>query len=350
MKSGLLFWMSCLCSFIIGEVHGAEQVWFIGDNFAARSLCKYFLLVNDCDDLTDKKENEPCTSTGNSGKFFLTEHYEVKVFCNSKFSSATTNLLVCLQNTFVAAINKNKLLPKYIILVLDDDLIKYLNFSGPSVSQLLGNWLEWLTKQFTQAVYNRKKVLPTKAKNSTSPCIYWCLAPGHSCFSLSNNELCKKHNLCLETLLRGRSDMWVIKMKDHWNFQDSTLVKSDSISESGLYAYWGGVDAAFKLNALRHEMFLAKSKCAKTNGGNEELVVLKEERGADVCTVKTLRSVQCNETRTEDKFFSKEDIPNFFRRHRQDGYDRFHWQQRRGGRPYPCNDSRFLLPRLKSRQ
>ena len=53
------------------------------------------------------------------------------------------NMLARLQNSFAAGLNQTKkeaLLPRYIIIVLDDDLITFLDYSKEGTTTLLGTW------------------------------------------------------------------------------------------------------------------------------------------------------------------------------------------------------------------
>ena len=142
------------------------------------------------------------------------------------------------------ALNKNRKLPKFILLILDDDLITYLDFKG-EVSSMLGTWLSWLMEQFESLIRQRHDLLPMKSKRQYEPCMYWCTVPVHSEFNTRRNEIRKKFNLCLESICKGKQDVYVIKMKERWSFEDKALVMNDKITELGMDAYWDSVDCAF---------------------------------------------------------------------------------------------------------
>ena len=84
---------------------------------------------------------------------------------------------------------KDGLLPKYIVIVLDDDLITHLNFNEEDgTATLLGSWIEWLAKELESLLQERWKQLPEKSKRLL-PFIYWVNAPTHSFFSKARNQL-----------------------------------------------------------------------------------------------------------------------------------------------------------------
>ena len=200
------------------------------------------------------------------GGLFIKDKYEYAAFCNSRFASLQENILVRLQNSMVMAINGNKksgLMAKYIIVILDDDLIEFLGFVEEGVATLLGSWVEWLTKMFRELIQARSLQLPAKSKKYT-PFIYWVAAPTHTFFTKETNNLRVKFNLSLESVIRSLENdhMRVMKIKDGWDTKNSHLVINNRISEVGLTTYWAAIDASFKYNSSRREVFLARQLIA----------------------------------------------------------------------------------------
>ena len=301
------------------ETVSDERVWFLGDNFIARTYRVHYKIFN--------SNREGC-------KHFGKENFEVIAHCNSKYSSSQVNLLACLQNTLATAINhcKNGTLPKYIIIILDEDLIDYLNFPYEGAATLLGSWIQWLCKEFAALIDFRFNQLPLKCTKKGKPFFYWVTAPTHSCFSKDNNNLRIKFNLALESVVRGVDGMRVIRTKE-WNPKDSNLACNNRFTELGLITYWHVIDSSFKFNATRHEFFLAKKLVSSSSSPTD---------------VKQKNVEQPARTRHEDPMRS------FFRRHgrhhvecqmdvREDIYslDRHHSK-------YNQANNRFILPRLSS--
>ena len=159
--------------------------------------------------------------------------------CNSRFNSPTENMLVRYLNSFIGAMNKFKStpLPQYIIVVPEDDLITYLDFQGVGVAQLFGTLLTWLSQQFKEVIDTKKSLLPVKSQLNSQPCIYCIVPPLHNNFSKGRNDLRCNFGFCLETLLKGCSDMRVIKLKEHWDVSRQALVSKDKITQTRLFAY-----------------------------------------------------------------------------------------------------------------
>ena len=267
-------------------------------------------------------------------------------------------MLVRLQNTFALAVNSNISLPKYMLVILDEDLIEFLGYREAGMSQMLGRWIHWLIKELEEVISLRKKQLPVRAQKDAEPCTYWSLAPLHCNFTDKTNETRRKLNFCLESLLKGKPRMRLIKIKEIWDFNDKSLVKNNCIMESGFYTYWRAVDAAFKFNACRHEIYLAKMKA------NQKLSATNNDHGSNDTSnedKKTTTNVKSNnEVAQEDhgnystnQRYSMDDIPQFFQRHRHQT-DCFHWNRlghfNQAHRQHQLHQgNRFFLPRPRWR-
>ena len=272
----------------------------------------------------------------------MKERFEIRPYANSKYNSATKNMLLRLQNTFASAINKNKVLPKYILIVLDDDLITFLSYKKAGVSELLGDWLKWLSEKFSKLIENKKKVLPIKCQKENEPCVYWSVAPQHAGMSENCNEMRRKLNFCLETLLKGRSDMRVIKLKNNWPYNDKTTVIHDRFTESGLYSYWEAIDSAVKFNVERHEVYLAKLKLSSQQMKNQQNMLggVKEYTTEDARWKIKNATEESKEPTATSVRRDQSDMKNFFKKRKN--FDKFHWKCKSAqGKP----GNRFVLPR-----
>ena len=65
----------------------------------------------------------------------MKELFNVKAFCNSKYSSSMENLLICFDCAITKALKDNARLPRFIVVVMDDDIVKFTNFDKYGVSK-----------------------------------------------------------------------------------------------------------------------------------------------------------------------------------------------------------------------
>ena len=272
--------------------------------------------------------------------WFTKDNYDYIPFCNSRYASSNANMLARLQNTFISAFNQTKksVLPRYILVILDDDLITFLDFkSSDGAATLLGSWVEWLVKEFNAAINARLEKLKNKYKKGTI-FMYWLTAPTHKNISKGRNSLRMKFNLSLESVVKTQqSNMRVIRLKEHWDTQDSTLVVNDRMTETGLSAYWRAIDATFKYNEERREIYIAKKM------GQKVLNPVPVQKSND--REDPMHSFFKKKKYEENHMDSREDCGrhSFHRKHFDDGRHKdthSNWYSRR-------HEDRFMLPRLK---
>ena len=143
--------------------------------------------------------------------------FEITSFCNNRFNSANQNVISRILNTFISAINDEKVLPKYVVFVLDDEIIQFLKYKSYGVSTMYGTLLEWLVKNVDDAIQTAKKNLPSKAVNEHYPQLYWVAAFQHKNFK-DSNSVHAKYNLCLESIIKLYPSMHVLRGHDFWKF------------------------------------------------------------------------------------------------------------------------------------
>ena len=142
---------------------GYDELWLVGDNFMAKTY-------------RDHVRNR-------SADFFMKKYFEVLPFCNSRYNSNNRNFLSRLYNTMAHAVKEKVKLPRYIVIVLDNDIIDELSYFGYGMCTLMGEWIDFLAKNFKELCDERKKSLPLKAARADYPLIYWVMPPHHAHFT-----------------------------------------------------------------------------------------------------------------------------------------------------------------------
>ena len=196
---------------------------------------------------------------------FVKERFEVSAYCNSRFATNELNIIIRVKSALTAAIEKHLKLPKYLVIVLEEDVIEYARFQGPGISGILGRYLEGLASEINHIIHIRLEQLPLKAKmQGEYPVIYWVAAVSHKL--LTNRDLRAKFNLCLESIIKKFDNMRVIKIKEIWNYDDQFLVSNGALTPTGLSTYWKAVDSSIHFNVKRNEKSNGKFKKATSNG------------------------------------------------------------------------------------
>ena len=113
----------------LDEVTHYEDLWLLGDNFMARSYREGAKLCEQ-DELLMKR------------------HFNITPAVNSQFTSNNTNMLSRIENSLAAKINQIDKLPKYIAVILDNDIIDFLGYDLYGISEMYGEMLHYLAKSF----------------------------------------------------------------------------------------------------------------------------------------------------------------------------------------------------------
>ena len=126
------------------EIQAYEDVWLLGDNFMAKSYQSHF-----------KKNEIP--------DMHLKVEYDYYPYCESKYSNKEMNMLCRIKASLARAIGERVKMPKFIIFILDDDIMRYLNYLEDGIATLYGGILKSLVQRIQEMIDERIKLLPKKA-------------------------------------------------------------------------------------------------------------------------------------------------------------------------------------------
>ena len=115
-----------------------EKIWVMGDDFRHKSFNKYYYLQA-------------------GDEQYMKEQFEVTGFMNDKSSSLDTNTLSRFRNNFVGAVTDQPVLPKFVVIVPDNDIIKYVWYRKDDVQDGYVRLLKWLMSQYNCMVASVKE-------------------------------------------------------------------------------------------------------------------------------------------------------------------------------------------------
>ena len=144
----------------------------------------------------------------------MKDGFDVIPFCNSRYASNDTNMLSRIQNSFARGVNERVKLPKYVVVILDNDLIDYVSAEAGTgnMATFLGEWIEYLMNNLLELCQLQRKSLPKKTIRDEYPLIYWVAAPHHKNFH--DNGARTKLNNCLDSIVKTKLGIRLIKMKE----------------------------------------------------------------------------------------------------------------------------------------
>ena len=225
-------------------------------------------------------------------------------------------MIIRILNALAKAINDKVKLPKFLLIVLDDDFIKFTKFEGKGLHGMLGNLIECTAKAIQNLIKRSKTQLPIKALREDYPMIYWAAAPNHIFFD--DDESRKKFNLCLDNAIKGYSNMRVIWIKEHWNPEDTNLVYKTNGLFTGFSArtYWKSIDSSMKFNIQK---YLSSRRRILTTV-------------SDTLTKKRKPEGQAGNKSEEDP------MQRFFNHNKRQASDKYRWYRK---------NNNYILPRPK---
>ena len=200
----------------------------IGDDFAANTFY---------DNVKNIKKDED---------LYMKTNYDVVPFMDKSYTSNVCSILARTINHLVKAINTHTKLPKVIIFVMDDDIIRATKPPEKRAMLVYTEMMKWLFGRIERKIEERKDQLPMKAKCKEYPKIYWVEAKQHKYFE--NNVFRRKMNSVIQSLTSTFTSIRIMKMKKHWNFDDANLFKHNRFSSTGLAKYWMSVDSGLEYN------------------------------------------------------------------------------------------------------
>ena len=216
------------------QPNGVDRVWLLEDEFAFKYFQQYYK--------NNKHEGKSMT--------YAFEKYEVIDFVTTRYSN-DRNMLSQLCNSLVTGLNLYLTTPKLIVVVLDDNIVRYIDSRGKDEITLgveIGTITEYLAREFERAILSYQDNLPTKAKRSFYPHVLWISPPTHKSFGKSSNLKREIQGNCLSTVVKFRQNQSVLRMVKVWEHDDANafLYENYRFTTQGLTKYWLSIDSAIR--------------------------------------------------------------------------------------------------------
>ena len=205
-----------------------ERLWIFSDEFGSRSFDQFYLsrMSADC---------------------YIKTHFDITSYTNNMFSE-NPSVIGRLGNLVKNALdnsmfNKKRIpLPKMIVVVPDDDIIKCLKEISQDVSKSMSRLVNYIMTEHERNIASFKAGLPAKCKKEGYPHILWILAPMH--VNYPNNADRYKFNKAVEDMAKVHTNISSLELKKVWNERDDGLYikEQQRYTTDGLKSYWEAVD------------------------------------------------------------------------------------------------------------
>ena len=204
-----------------------DRLWFFMDEFGNKSFEKYARNMDG----------------------YVRSHFDSTGFSNNNFSENPStigrlgNLLKVAAATTVG--KKYWPLPKIIVVVPDDDIIKcFTDTDASGLTKAMSRMINYIMTEFERGVISFKESLPAKCKKESYPYFLWIQSPFHDGFS--NNTERFKFNKALEDITKSHSNVSALELKKIWDPRNSALVKDNRFTAEGFKQYWEAVDRTIR--------------------------------------------------------------------------------------------------------
>ena len=223
-----------------------EQLWFIGDKFVHRSFTSNF------------KHAKTLVGEPN----FCTTNFDVIDSSTTKFIMSVHNVLARQKALLAKTITDEKYLPKTIVFIPDNNIIKQLsNFMKDELQTIYFHMMSYLFEEINRMVVAYKEKLPTKSRKEHFPHIIWIAPPTHKYFN-NNRERATFTSVIME-LSEKYQNFCTLELKKVWdpNMAELFLAEQRHFTDTDLTYYWAGVDAAMRFwNKTLSDILVKKSK------------------------------------------------------------------------------------------
>ena len=175
---------------------------------------------------------------------YCARNFEISIQACGETTSNNPSLLARLRNALVHLINKNTttMLPKIILIVLEDDIIKDAKAEEPNMGRDYNRRIRWLINEYRKIIDTIKDYIAPNARKEGYPYFIWINPSKH--INYKNNSARKKFGSCLESSTKSYENNLALRLVQVWDPNDSNayLGPEQRFSAGGILDFWEGVD------------------------------------------------------------------------------------------------------------
>ena len=177
---------------------------------------------------------------------YMVTNFDVSGSYSSKYMSADQNTVGRMCTVMLKAMEDQVMLPKFIFIIPDDDIINYCEFGIEQFEKQMDRILNSIMSDHDKLLRAHKEYLPIKSRRSTHPQIIW-IEPPQNC-QFSNNEERSLFTKCLGNIAKLHSNTTSLALKKIWDMENRNLFVQDynRYTAEGYATYWSAVDCTVK--------------------------------------------------------------------------------------------------------
>ena len=175
---------------------------------------------------------------------YIYQYYNIRRFTIDLFSK-TANMMANVVNALIEAINEKTKLLRFVVVVPDADILRFINFFSTCVSMITGKCLNWIINCMERIIDARKNEFRKKKPGSIAPNepkIIWVKMLDRP--NKEFNDLLSvrdKYNSILEDLLSTRCNHYIMDVNEevchplHYTFHNT-------LNDRGKNVFWEIID------------------------------------------------------------------------------------------------------------
>ena len=214
-----------------------KDIWFIGDRFINEIYHTLQWLEREAK--INKKEAP-----------YVYEFYNITCLSVDETSSGIKSIMTRLVNAYIHGLNTTTQLPRFVLIIPDADILKYIGNFEFGVSIMSGSAINWIANQIDRATECRKDDLircKPGAVCANEPKFVWV-----KMFNRTNgsgkDEMLKvrsKYNNALEEMLINKKGHFIIDITDKMSDTAYYTVRNE-LNSDGRIRFWKEVDNKIK--------------------------------------------------------------------------------------------------------
>ena len=180
---------------------------------------------------------------------YMRLHYDTTGFYNPSqtkdLKKRKDSVIAAIRNNFVLGINEQVLLPKAIIIVLEEDLIKSTNHFKKGASIVIEAAINWLAEELHRIAITHKASLPSKSCKFKYPQFLWVAATYHDNYG-NGNFYRQKFNDILSEITSKYREMQMLHLYAWDEKNTSKFNERGKLNSEGFTKYWSALNDAFQ--------------------------------------------------------------------------------------------------------
>ena len=177
---------------------------------------------------------------------YCIKHFKVRQLTTDAFGSNQHNMLINMRNLLLNGMRQCSQLPRLITVVLEDDLIAFLNYNGRGETRMYAKAVDWLMKEFERLIAEFKQFLPSMCKRDNIPHILW-IQPSRNINYYNDESRYKLGKQLLEHANKYKNQS-ALELVQVWEFNNRSLYLTEQRRHTlqGKHLFWKAVDRTIR--------------------------------------------------------------------------------------------------------